>query len=95
MKKYYINYYRDFGNTYNLMYVENEADEKALPDSAERITRKQAERYCRDELYAQATDPAFSGYASTSILPASFDGTMHCPENDRHLEKRGYIWERI
>lgn len=92
MKKYYINYYRDFGNTYDLMYVENEADEKALPANAERITRKQAEQYCRDELRAQATDPAFSGYASSSIIPASYDDY---PENDRHMEKRGYVWERV
>ena len=92
MKKYYINFYRDFGNTYSLMYTETDADAKALPDGAERITRKQAERYCRDELSAQIADPAFSGYASSSILPASYNGY---PENDRHMEKHGYVWERV
>ena len=91
MKKYYINYYRDFGNTYNLAYTDTDAQAaEAEANGWERITRKQAESKCAVENRARQTDPAFSGYADSLILPYGYDGDW---QNDRHAEKVGYIIE--
>lgn len=38
MKKYYISYYRDFGNTYNLYWAETSEQIAALPENAKQIT---------------------------------------------------------
>ena len=74
MKKYYIEYYRDFANTYNLYSVENEADQDALhkiAPTAKRITLKDARRKIREERWARVNDQAFGGYGDTSITPAA------------------------
>ncbi len=73
MKKYYIHYTLDFGNTYELLYCECEADYAALPDDAKRITRREAEQYCRAENKRRRDDPMFSGFATNQILPAAGD----------------------
>ena len=78
MKKYYVNYYRNFGNTYNLISVEQSdaadlAAFKKLTASAdyERITLKEAEALCKAERDRSKYDPAFSGYADSTIVPAA------------------------
>lgn len=65
-KAYYVNYYRDFGNTYELYWTW--ADDTAeVPESWQRITRKRAIRLCILERQARREDPAFSGYADIHI----------------------------
>lgn len=72
-KQYFVSYYRDFGNTYTLLYAECPEDFAALPDGAERITRRKAVQLCREEKYRRKYDESFSGYASTIIVPAAGD----------------------
>ena len=82
MKKYFVDYYRNFGNTYTLVYAETQADFDALrrhyPD-AERITRKEAIEMARAEKLRRRCDPAFSGFASAVVVPASFFGDASSP----------------
>ena len=65
MRKYGVNYYRDFANTYTLGYV----DSGELPEGWEQITRKEAEALARRERRRREDDPNFGGYADTSIYP--------------------------
>lgn len=74
MKKYYIDYYLDFGNTYSLYSVECDADREALAriaPNAERITLKAARHKIRNEQWARIHDRAFSGFGDTTITPAA------------------------
>lgn len=91
MKKYYISYWRDFGNTYDLMWTDSPEMEKQLPANAERISRKEAIEKCLEELTARKNDPAFSGYASAAVYPAGYDGDI---VNDRRYTLVNHIWER-
>ena len=86
MRKYYIQYWRDFANTYNLIYTEGN---EPAPNNAERITRAEALRRCRDALALAAAgvpDP----YKPTAIYPASVDDD---PANHGYT-LRGHIWTR-
>ena len=86
MRKYYIQYWRNFANTYNLVYTE---DGQPAPDNAERITRAEALRRCRDALALTAAgvpDP----YRPAEIVPAYCNG--HPANNGYTL--RGHIWQR-
>lgn len=100
MKKFYINYYRNFGNTFNLCYCNTEEEERAAVSAGfERITRKEAERKCAEEKNARKFDPAFSGYGDTEIVPWSYlsqsrkADDLILPE-DVGLRLNGYIWEK-
>lgn len=86
-KQYFVSYYRDFGNTYTLLYAECPEDFAALPENAERITRREAEQLCRRENERRKYDQAFGGYASNVITPAAGD----CCEWDT---PNGYIMPR-
>lgn len=89
-RQYFVHYYKDFGNTYNLLYADTEEALKAVPAGAERITRKKAESLAADENRRRKFGP---GYASNAIWPA--DETEE--EEifwDKHFEKVGYIMER-
>lgn len=86
-KQYFVHYYRDFGNCYSLYYAECPEDFAALPENAERITRREAEQLCRRENERRKYDQAFSGYASNVITPAAGD----CCELDT---PNGYIMPR-
>ena len=45
MKKYFVQYYHDFGNTYNLAWAETpEQIKQAETNKWEQITRKEAEK---------------------------------------------------
>lgn len=90
MRKYYVHYYRDFANTYNLYYAD--ADHE-VPESWVRITRKTAEELARRERRARKNDPGFSGYADTAIFPAGCEDIDFV--NDRRYELIGCIWERV
>lgn len=72
-KQYFVHYTRDFGNCYCLYYAECPEDFAALPEDAERITRRKAVQLCREEKYRRKYDESSSGYASTIIVPAAGD----------------------
>lgn len=96
MKKYYVQYYKDFANTYNLAWAETPEQIKLAEDTGyEQITRKEAERLCVNEKEARTSDPAFSGYGDTAIFPIDYDRAENDWRNDRHLQQNGYIVERI
>lgn len=65
-KAYYVEYYRDFGNTYNLYWAPYDIH---VPASFQRITRQKAEKLCRQERQARRDNPDFSGYADTYVWP--------------------------
>ena len=91
MRKYFVKYWANFGNTYNLAYTDTDAQAaEAEANGWERITRKQAESKCADENRARSSDPAFSGYADSLIYPYGYDGDW---QNDRRAEKNGCIIE--
>lgn len=66
---YYVHYYRDFANTYNLWYAPADME---VPETFERITRAKALRLASKESDRRKNDPAFSGYASKEILPYAY-----------------------
>lgn len=72
MKKYYIFFPRNFSNEYILYWTETKEDEEYLPEGAERISRKSAIAYARDEIERREYDTAFSGYAEPYIFPANW-----------------------
>lgn len=92
MKKYFI-VRGNFGNVYALYWADSPEMEKLLPEGAERISRKEAERLAAAENYRKKHDKSFSGYADSAIYPA---GTRwdFCPEGDPRYQKIGYIWDR-
>lgn len=100
MKKYYIRYWRDFANTYDLCYCETlEEEKRAVSAGFERITRKEAERKCANERFTRKYDPAFSGYGDIDIKPWKYIADeSNNPYYFTHpgedgLELHGYIWE--
>lgn len=69
-RKYFVLYYKDFGNIYYLHYTENPDQEKeAAALGYERITRKEAISMARTEKRRHKWNGAFSGYSSSIILP--------------------------
>ena len=92
MKKYWIHYYRDFANCYNLFWTDSQEMEAELPEGAEQITKKQAFIKCRQENDRRRYDHSFSGYADSHIFPAGDDCACYDGSRDYYLS--GYIWER-
>lgn len=94
MKKYYVKCY-GFSNTYDVVYAENEEEEKkAISEGWGRISRKRAIRLCMEEKSRRKYDQAFSYYAPTVILPISYPEDGSDWRNDAAMELRGYIVER-
>lgn len=94
-RQYFVNYYKSFSNTYDLLYADTEDDLKQIPEEAERITRKKAESLCFAENYRRKYDPSFSGFADNMIYPVGLDTYDRCDiYNDHRFYKSGYIWER-
>ena len=76
MKHYYIRYPRNFGNEYDLVWIEADDTEnirKASEAGYERITRRNAYAKISDEKYRRKTDCNFSGFAPVVILPYRLD----------------------
>ena len=95
-KQYYIVCPRDFANEYTLLYVENDADRAALPENAMRISYTMATKLCREENYRAIHDPACSGFASNTILPAAYNPKRDVPLERNSLYIRvGYTWLRV
>ena len=94
-RQYFAHYYRDFGNTYNLMYTDTKEELKLVPEDAERITRKKAESLCADENRRRKTDSSCSGFADNMIYPINISNE-ECWNiyNNKHYYKNKYIWER-
>ena len=92
MRKYWVQYWRNFGNTYNLFYTENPEEESMLPGNAERITRKEALKLAREESDRRKYDEAFAYNADSEIYPVSFVGDI---VNNPHWQCVGRIWERV
>lgn len=92
MRKYWVYYWQNFGNTYRLWYTENSDEEKLLPETAERITRKKALQLAREESDRQKFDEAFAYYADSEIYPI---GSVCDIENNPHYQCVGRIWERV
>lgn len=88
--KYYYVYYEGFANVYTLFWSNKELDN----DKLERITRKEAIHLCVEEKWRQKTDPAFSGYASTTIIPYDYDYENGSLVNDSNYWLNDYIWEK-
>lgn len=93
MKKYYI-VRGGFANVYTLFWADGPEMEAKLPEAAEQISRKEAVSLCIAENKRSKYDPAFSGYASSTIFPADYPGSDLDLYNDRRYELRGYIWDR-
>lgn len=91
MRKYWVQYWRNFGNTYNLFYTENPEEESMLPGNAERITRKKALQLAREESDRRKYDEAFAYYAPETIVPINVEDIV----NNRHYKLIGRIWERV
>lgn len=91
MRKYWVQYWRNFGNTYNLFYTEKPEEESMLPGNAERITRKKALQLAREESDRRKFDGAFAYYAPETIAPLSVEDIV----NNSHYQLIGRIWERI
>ena len=78
MRKYFINHYRDFGNTYNLAYTDTDAQAaEAEANGWERITRKQAESKCAVENRARKTDPAALNRHQAGSVPPVWAGVAN------------------
>lgn len=73
MKKYYVNYYLNFANTYNIISVESENDKKIFStlEGYERISLKKAKKLITREKEQRKNNPAFSHYAPIKIKSAS------------------------
>lgn len=93
MKKYYI-VRGNFANVYTLFWADGPEMEKLLPEGAERISRKEAERLAAAENYRRKHTPSSSGCADCAIYPAGTHWDFS-PEGDPRYKKNGYIWERI
>ena len=91
MKSYYVRYYLNFNNTYDLCYTETEEQErKAVAEGYVKISRREAVKLCAEENYRRKHDSAFSGFANNLILPYGYS-----PENDwrndRMMYQDGYL----
>ena len=92
MKKYYVCYYRDFGNTYNLVYTDSSMNIQ-LPDTYERITRDEALRLCAAENQRRKDDYSSAYLAASTIMPADYNGDDDIM-NDRRYHLVNRIWEK-
>ena len=86
MKRYYVEYWNNFGNTYNLYWAETPEQIEKAEKFCERISRKDAEKLCTAENYRRKHDNAFSGFAMNFILPIDYEY-----EDDWRNDKRVYL----
>ena len=71
MKKYYIEYTKNFSNTYNL-YWADETNADSVTENMERISREEALSLCAQESYRRKYDQACSGFADNKISPVDY-----------------------
>ena len=94
-KQYFVHRYNNFGNTYNLYWADSPEMIAALPEDAERISRKEAIRLCREERYRRKHDPSFSGYATDTIFPADYPDDQDIRSDKRFYLVDGFIWDKV
>lgn len=93
-KQYYVDYYNDFANTYNLYWASTPEQIKIAAEMGlERITRATAIKMCTAENERRRTDGSFSGYADNCIFPIDYNRMEHDYQNDSHVYADGYIVE--
>ena len=80
-RKYWANWYHNFGWNVELYYTESAEMEASLPEGVDRITRKEAEKLAREN---------YLGYADV-ILPADVD---YRRLDGYHYILVGRIWEK-
>lgn len=74
MKRYFIKFYNDFSNTYNLAWAETpEQMEIAKNEGWSQISRVKAINFCKKEREKEHYNSMFSGYASRYIYPIDID----------------------
>lgn len=93
MKKYYVNYYRDFSNTYNLYYTDETMDIE-IPKSWKQITRSRAIMLAIRERKARKYDETFAYFADAEIYPVDFDRNEEDIRNNYNYYLDGYIWKK-
>ena len=95
MKQYLIKYPRNFNNEYSLRWAEKGSPEaaEAIAEGYEPITRAQAIEKCRTERWARKTDPSFSGYGSSIIIPYGYESRGEWEDSCTLTTKDGYIYE--
>lgn len=91
-KRYFVKR-GNFGNIYSLFWTDSPEMETKLPDGAERITRAEAIKLCRDERQRRKHDRAFAYYADAQVYPAGYPDDSDISA-DRRYTLSGYIWER-
>lgn len=78
MKKYYIRYYREAGNTFELRWIDNKEDEEiAIAEGFKRITRKEAIQKCINAREEERVNGYT--YGSTEILPLNIKPNSYFP----------------
>lgn len=91
MKRYFVNYYRDFANTYSLRWSDTqEGIDNLLQAGYEQITRKEAIRLSCSERDRRRYDQSCSGYADSQVFPWDYDADKHF---GYVCEQTGYIVE--
>lgn len=94
-RKYYVHYWKNFGNTYHLYYADSAEMVAKLPEDAEQITRKDALSLASAEKWRRKYNQSMSGFADVSIYPAGYDPLEYDIVNNRHYQCINNIWERI
>lgn len=94
-RKYFVHYYRNFGNTFNLYYADTPDQLTAIPEAAQEISYKEAKQLAHDERLARKHDPAFSGYGDVAIYPADYPHDQCDIRNDPRYRLVIYTYERI
>ncbi|MCD7737571.1 MAG: hypothetical protein LUH58_00805 [Lachnospiraceae bacterium] len=105
-REFYVDYYRDFGNTYNLYYADTP---EMRPLCGEKISKERAMELIRQECWARRNDHSFSGCADAEIYPGGYfndDWIMGAGgyidrkyrreiAKDENYKLINYIWERV
>ena len=95
MKRYYVNYYDNFANTYNLVWTDDMHREPENMTGYDRISRKMAEKLAVKERSARKNDASFAYKADAHIFPIDYeppyDGFSPC--NDKRIVFNGYLVE--
>lgn len=94
MKKYYINYYNNAANIFELRWLDTKKDEEdAIAEGFERITRKEAIEKCKNE--RERVKRGERNFADTIIvpfLPARIRNTIGW-DMDALTTKDGYVYD--
>ena len=91
-RKYWVHYYKDFSNTYELYWTNSPEMEEMLPDDSQQITRKKALEMARENAFREKYDSGFA-MGSSHIYPADAPADDYLGNYGYFLE-HGRIWTR-